>query len=143
MTLAIVRPAPFLDLAAMLAADGMPKSWRMRGLDAGAVARANKAGGRSWGYRTKEGTCIACAGLCETTIGGRSVLEAWFACRPEAAAHLIAFVRAAQLTLEIAGDDRPIVGFVAQGHRPGQRLARLAGFHLVESSGGFEMWERS
>lgn len=127
MTLRLIRPAPLIPLAEMLARDDMPA-----GLTPQLVARVQSTLGKSWGFVTPEGDCVACMGLMET---GPGALEAWFACRPALAARLLDFCRLAQLTLEHARHDATVTARVSPGWRPGEKLARLTGFHPGDAPG--------
>jgi hypothetical protein len=127
MTLRLVRPAPLLPLVEMLAGDDMPA-----GLTPQLVARAQSAMGRTFGYVDDAGACVACIGLIET---GPGELEAWFACLPGLANHLLAFVRLAQLTLEHARHDATVTTRVSPGWKPGEKLARLTGFRPGDAPG--------
>jgi hypothetical protein len=147
--LTIQRGAPLLALAEMIGRDDLPALARKRGLDRFAIARIQATRGRSWAYRTPEGTCIACAGLfaLPTLEDAPRRLEAWFACRRQARHHMPALLRATQLTLSAAVDDGNIEGSkievlarVNADWRPGQRIARALGFKLLSVEGGVETW---
>lgn len=65
--------------------------------------------------------------------------------RADCAALMRPLVRLARLTLSAWLDDGTVAlcGVVRAGHRPGQKLARLAGFTFTRESGGLELWTRS
>lgn len=129
MTLHLLRPAPLLALAEMLAGEDLPA-----GLTPQAVARAQAGAGKCWGVARADGLVVACAGVMPWDGG----YEAWFLARPELAPHLAAFVRLAQLTLRCATDDRMVTARVETP--AGARLARLLGF--APGDGPLWRWER-
>ncbi|MFZ1963446.1 MAG: hypothetical protein WAU78_08250 [Roseiarcus sp.] len=102
------------------------------------LAARHSALTRSCGLRTEDGLCVACGGV--YPHGGW--LEAWLACRPEAAAHIVGVVKTLRLTvLAIAETEHiEIRARVAAGWAPGARLARLLGFRHKETIGGVETW---
>lgn len=57
---------------------------------------------------------------------------------------MLELVRLARLTLDAWGQNGTValLGAVKVGHRPGQQLARLAGFRFAEVRQGFEVWAR-
>lgn len=129
------RPAPLADLAAMLA----------YGFGAGATAKVGVyeaaarhiVATRSWGAWEGD-LCLACGGL---FAAGDGVLEAWFACRPEAGRRMRGIAREARLTLALIADAERVEIFarVARDWRSGQRIARAVGFELLEA-GPVERW---
>jgi hypothetical protein len=136
--------APFLDLAAMVANERTGK------ISPQAIARAQGQGGRSWGYLDAKGVCVACAGLLPLAAPPPDdprpaarvrCFEAWFLARPAAAAHMLSFVRWAQLTLQRVAQDGPIEAraYVAEGHTPGQRIVRAIGFRR-DAMAGADTW---
>jgi len=134
--IAIRRPAPLPELAAMMAALSPPALVAKAG--AFALASRHLALTRSWGVWEGE-TCLACAGLADD---GPGRLEAWFACTPRAARRIVAIVRAARLTLDtIVETERvEIRARVAVGWEPGRRLASLLGFRSPRAAAGVEIW---
>jgi len=135
--LTIVRPAPLLDLADMLARDDIPLGLRKFGLGPLKLAQLQRQLGQSWGYEIG-GRILVCCGL--IPVPAQDCLEAWFACRPEAAPHMLAVARAAQLTLLAGADDALVVARVAVGWRPGERLARAVGLTPGAAAGGEREW---
>lgn len=137
--LRMASPAPYHTLAAMLAAQesagACPKP-----LNAESLAKLQLMGGKTYGFHLAE-NCLACAGLAEVgdTLEGAPILEAWFACWPELGAHMLAFVRLAQLTLAELPHDAIVEAVISDGHRPGERLATLLGFTRTQTR---DIWER-
>lgn len=130
------RPAPLLELAEMNAAL-TPKIVAAKG-GLFAPAARHAALGRSWGAWLG-GRCLACGGYAEVEPAR---FEAWFACRPAAAAHMAGIVLAARLTVRGMRQTANIEirARVARGHRPGQRIARALGFGLEAIAGDVEIW---
>lgn len=64
--------------------------------------------------------------------------------RDECAGRLLAMSRLARLTLAAWLQDGTVAlcGVVREGHLPGQRLARLAGFRRERTTEGLELWTR-
>jgi hypothetical protein len=131
------RHAPLAELAAMMASL-TPASMQAK-LGPYTLAARHAALTRSWGAYEGE-TCVACGGLYAREGG---VLEAWFACRPDAGQRILAISRKARLTLSIIAETESVEirAHVAPGWLPGQRLARALGFALAES-GVVEVWIR-
>lgn len=127
MTLRLVRPAPLIPLVEMLAREDMPS-----GLTPQLVARVQNAVGKSWGFVRDDAAVVACAGLMPY---GEHEREAWFACSPDLAPHMLAFVRLAQLTLAHATDDASVTTRVEPGWTPGEKLAHALGFTRAEQPG--------
>lgn len=71
------------------------------------------------------------------------VYELPFACRPDAARHLVGIVRTARLMQRRLGhiDNLTIRATVRVGHQPGRRLAKLCGFKPARVRRGFVHWE--
>lgn len=127
MALRLIRPAPLMPLADMLAREPMAG-----GLTPQLIARVQSTMGKSWGFLRGDGECVACLGLMPC---GDGALECWFACLPSLAPQLLDFVRLAQLTLRCAGHDAIITTRVEPGWLPGERLARLTGFTPGDAPG--------
>jgi len=135
------RPAPFRDLAMMLAASPPAVNAKMGPrLGPWTLAARHAALCRSWGLWAPEG-CVACAGL---WVHDWTRFEAWFACLPEAAPHSLSIVKHLRLTLDaiVESERVEILARVASGWRPGQRLARGMGFRFQSDDGATEMWVR-
>ncbi len=134
MTLVTLRrPAHIADLADMLPgplATGKVGPYEL-------AARYQKLT-RSWAA-VAQGRCLACGGLYAHADGS---LEAWFACRPEAAEALLSIARQARLTLRLIADAErvPIFARVAKGWEPCRRLARAVGLFLWDGDGAVERW---
>lgn len=140
MPLALVRPAPFFELMDIA---GQDRSATKFGITPQAIARTNGFSGKSWGLFCGD-LCIACMGLLPAPAAkdGTPRLEAWFLARPIAAKHMLGITRLAQLTAEVTSEDGPIEIFahVADGHRPGERLAAAIGFRREAVQGGYGLW---
>lgn len=97
-------------------------------------------------FRTSDGEALAVLGFYPLPDeGSREVAEVWFACRPDLAEHMIAFIRAARLTCARMAEHGNVVlrAFVREGHAPGARIATLARFERVGFRDGWELWEWS
>lgn len=141
--LLLVRPAPLLAAAAMLDPASIPLKFRFHGATPLSIVQAYVAHGRSWGLVDPEGGAIACGGLYPMPMpaaDGAARFEAWFLCQGASAPRLIEIIRWAQLTFKAVAQDGPveILARVAEGHAPGERLARAIGFR----PGGVEAGQR-
>lgn len=101
------------------------------------------ASGLSWCAYSRDlwNTPIAAGGLIPDRAGA---FETWFVAGPEARAHLLALVRAAQLTWARLAQDGPIEirARIAPEWRPGARLAALLGMEKRGRELGMDLWER-
>lgn len=138
MTLRAVTPAPIGDVLELYAAGGQAKPLTV----SAAILQAARA--ETIGFYAG-GVIVAAALLypCDPEFAGEDLRELVFACRPQAARHLVAILHIARLTrlrlAEIA--DLRIRARVRAGHAPGRRLARLAGLAHAATAGGLEDWE--
>jgi hypothetical protein len=93
--------------------------------------------GRLVALMTATPTDLAVAGLptLEISVCGR---------RAECGPLMVSLVRLARLTLAAWLQDGTVAlcGVVKAGHRPGGKLARLAGFTLARTERGLELWTR-
>lgn len=103
--------------------------------DAAVVGFAD--GDRLLALMTATPTDLKIAGLptLEISVCGR---------RDDCAGHLLVLSRLARLTLAAWLHDGTVAlcGVVREGHVPGQRLARLAGFRRDRTQDGLEIWTR-
>jgi hypothetical protein len=76
-------------------------------------------------------------------VPGERYCELAFACRPALKFHLLAFIRAAELTRSRLASNGPVRvrAMVRTGHRPGARLAALCDMVRLGTVGAFEQWE--
>lgn len=74
-----------------------------------------------------------------------TLFELWFVVDPEAWRWAVPMVRLVRLTLQRLAETQAvrIRAHVREGHRPGQRLARLVGMKAAGSMAHFEIWEWS
>ncbi|SEK37064.1 hypothetical protein SAMN04515666_101345 [Bosea lupini] len=140
MSLRLARP---VDAAAVLAM-----------MDAGCEleARSHRVqvfGFPCFGIVRDDGVTVAAGGFVPRPerTPGEALSEAWFACRPDAAAHMLGIIRLTHLTLRRHCEDGPatVQAFVREGWRPGRRIAAALGFGFdrVESDpqlGCVERW---
>lgn len=121
--------------------EASPPCTLWKGLGPRALAARYCCYTRHWAAFAGE-RCVAAGGL-YSHLSSSSVgrLEAWFACRPEASSHMVSLAKQARLTLRLIADAEHVEIFarVAQGWKPGQRLARALGFQLKEA-GPVERW---
>jgi hypothetical protein len=135
----LVRPADPDQVLAMLA----PGSH----LEA-RVCRVQVHGFPCWGFAPPGGRLVAAGGLVPRPAPpGERLIEAWFACWPEAAPAMLGILRLSHLTLRRHCEDAPatVQAFIRKGWRPGRRIAAALGFGFdrVESDphlGRVERW---
>lgn len=133
-----VTDPPLADVAGLWAESGAVKPLQVKAARLQAV-RSETLG---W-YAGGKIIAAACLYPLDPEIESEDLREIAFACLPEAARHLVPIMHSARL---IASRLAHIEGLlirarVRAGHRPGQRLAVLAGFHLAANEGGKEIWE--
>ncbi len=131
--------APYHILSAMLAQD-MEGTGKL-GAHGAAKVQLLHPRSKSWLFSdsVRFGQYLACAGLIPVSPHGcRPRFEAWFTCWPDAAPHMLSFVRWAQLTLRETAHDATVQARVRPGWRPGEKLAALIGF---KKSGEAGLWE--
>lgn len=95
--------------------------------------------GLSYAFRDAGGRAVACGGF----IPLGDCWECWFHASPEAAPHMLAFVRLARLTFADLphSDPRPVETIVRTP--AGMRIARAMGFRLALALEGIELWRFS
>lgn len=85
-----------------------------------------------WGFLRDDGVLVGAGGLVEKppVEPGRRLLEAWFACAPDAAPLMLGIIRLSHLTIRRHCEDAPatVQAFVREGWRPGERIAAALGF---------------
>lgn len=76
---------------------------------------------------------------------GERLVECWCIAGPASLPSLHGLMRLCRLTFRRAAQSGPlrIRSLVRAGHRPGQRLARMAGMSFAGLAGDFEKWEWS
>lgn len=136
----LVRPVDPSAVLAMLAAGSELEA---------RVHRVQVLGFPCWGFARGDGLTIAAGGLVPRASEepGRRLVEAWFACRAEAAPLMLGVLRLSRLTIERHCEDAPatVQAFVREGWRPGQRIVAALGFGFdrAESDpvlGAVERW---
>lgn len=134
----IVSPAPFWEARA-LALAGLPHKPQLRQAIVLQLSRAVTFG------LVHEGRLLVVIGYWPVAEDAAEVFL-FFAPKADVAPHLTALARAAHLTLLARAQDGVACfrALVRSGYRPGERMARLAGFSPVgpsDEAPGFTVWE--
>lgn len=140
--LALSTPAPIVETLELVAATkgGGLKPWMRRGLTLQVLRSL------SFAWREREtGRLVAAGGFYPLPPAepGEEHAETWFLCRPDLGGNMLEFVRLARLTHRRAAEYGPVrlSATVREGHRPGQRLARLLAYRRLDVVNGYELWE--
>lgn len=132
----IVHPAPFLDTVELVRGIAGLKAFHSR------LASYQVAGSDSVGF-VEDGRLLAAIGFWPLGDGRDEVYLVGLP-REIVGPRLLELSRLARLTIaaRLQSGTVALVGFVRIGHEPGERLARLAGFHPVDGApSGFTRWE--
>ncbi|WP_057464475.1 hypothetical protein [Pseudovibrio sp. POLY-S9] len=126
MAFTLSTPVNLMDIAQCMGTCH-PIAWK--------VAKLQLAQGSSWALHDDAGELVSVAGLFPWPNGD---LEAWWMVTPKAEISMLQIVRSIRLTLE-ASEYGEIYTLVQS--KAGGRVARLAGFELVETIDNLEIWQ--
>ncbi len=132
-----VTPAPVIDVIDLYARHGVLRRLALK------VAMVQVFKSETFAFYRADGLCLAVIGFCPIEgAGGEDEFELWFVTRPEIEPSLVRFIRIARLTLRKVADTTGlrILAIVRQGHRPGQRLAKMVGLKRADILDGVEFW---
>jgi hypothetical protein len=137
-----VTDPPLCDIVGLWAESGAHKPLQVKAARLQAV-RSETVG---WYLYSPVQDCtkmIAAACLYPLDDPAEDLRELAFACLPEASAHIVPIIHSARLIAARFAqfEGLRIRALVRAGHRPGARLAVLAGFHRAAVEGGCERWE--
>lgn len=138
MTLTVLQPAP-LDSAMALIFARQPATRRRY-----AAAVLQLCEHESYGFADAEGRLVCAFGFWPLGADeGGELVEMWLAIAPQAVPHLPRLARLSRLILARLTQSGGVTvrALVRAGHRPGGRLAALAGLRHARTLHGVEHWE--